>query len=148
MQSNCLALKLAITDQLPTPKPRQSLPIKHCIFPIIVDQDLNILLTQRPPSGIWGSLWSFPELSNLEAAYAWCDSHQLKVLESRVLESQRHTFSHFHLDYTPLLIHTNNPGNYVLEANTWIWYKAAEIKLLALPAPINRLMQQYVINHL
>ncbi len=147
IQADCLAHKNALTQQLPTPKPKQTLPIKECILTILMDQHQNILLIQRPPSGIWGGLWSFPEFSSLDDSLGWCVEQQLPVLESQILAPQRHTFSHFHLDYTPVIIKINNLNNNVMEANTRIWYKAAEINSLALPAPISRLVQQYIIEN-
>lgn len=146
IQADCLARIEAKTSQLPTPKPGKSLPVKQCYVLLAVDQSMDVLLTQRPPAGIWGGLWSLPEFISLNEAEAWCAQKNLQVMEQRILDPQRHTFSHFHLDYTPLLIKTNNPNNNVMEASPWIWYKAAETRKLALPAPINRLLQHYFNN--
>jgi A/G-specific adenine glycosylase len=63
-------------------------------------------------------------------------------MSQRNLPVQRHTFSHFHLDYTPLRINTDNPINFVMEANQAVWYKPEQIEALALAAPIKQLLLQ------
>ena len=39
------------------------------------------------------------------------------------LDEQRHTFSHYHLDYTAIIIKTETLKNIVLEVNQSVWYK-------------------------
>ena len=34
--------------------------------------DGAVYLERRPPSGIWGGLWSFPELGDNEDVKDWC----------------------------------------------------------------------------
>jgi len=47
------------------------------------------------------------------------------------------------LDYTPLLVDTNNPNNFVMEANQGLWYKAEQFNDLGLAAPIKLLLQHF-----
>lgn len=143
IQIDCLARIEAKTTQLPMPKPRKPLPVKQCYFLIAFQQNSEVLLMHRPASGIWGGLWSLPEFSSRADADAWCALHHLVIIEQSIASMQRHSFTHFHLDYTPLLIKVNNLNNNVMEANTGIWYKTADIKQLALPAPISRLLHYY-----
>ncbi len=65
INSACLAKIEGKISELPTPKPRKSLPVKKTIFLMAQNQQGRILLEQRPKTGIWGGLWSFPEYESL-----------------------------------------------------------------------------------
>jgi A/G-specific adenine glycosylase len=138
----CKALALGLVNVLPEPKPRKQLPEKHCYFLVLQDSDGRILLEKRPPSGIWGGLWSLPEFDDIEALQDWCQRRHGEIVIQRILESQRHTFSHYHLHYTPVRVDLINPINNVMEANTGLWYKAAVTKEPGLPTPVKRLLHQ------
>jgi A/G-specific adenine glycosylase len=142
--SNCQANQLGLVKTLPEPKPRKTLPIKQLYFLIMQDSQRLLLLEKRPPTGIWGGLWSLPEFESLDALHAWCQSRGCNIAAIQELPSQRHSFSHYHLDFTPLRVDIQNPINYVMEADRLVWYKLQAIKLLGLPAPIKRLLQQLI----
>jgi A/G-specific adenine glycosylase len=143
LESHCLALLTGTVSVLPTPKPAKTLPIKQLIF-LLLSNDFNqILLEKRPPTGIWGGLWSLPEFDSIEAAYHWCLTKNWSIGDSKTLATRRHTFSHYHLDYTPVLIQTDNPINFVMDASQTVWYNAEQINTLGLPAPIKLLLQQH-----
>lgn len=139
----CQAHRQRLTDQLPSPKPRKTLPVKRSCFLILQDQDGRILLEKRPPTGIWGGLWCLPGFEHSEQIDDWCQQLGLIINHWQELGSQRHSFSHYHLDYTTLRAKLQNRTNSVMEGNRSVWYKADEIDLLGLPAPIKRLLQQH-----
>ena len=137
----CIAKRDGKTTILPTPKPSKKTPVKTAVFLMLHDDSWQILLEKRPPLGIWGGLWSLPEFVDLSAAYAWAAEKNINFSVAEVFPTQRHTFSHYHLDYTPLLIQCENPVNRVMESDRQLWYKLKQIQTLALPAPITRLLQ-------
>ena len=143
LNSGCLARIADNVSAFPTPKPAKTLPVKQVTFLLLRDDSNRILLEKRPPTGIWGGLWSLPEFDGIEAAHAWCLAKNIHIAGQQSLTTQRHTFSHYHLDYTPLLIETNNPINFVMEANQSVWYKAEQINDLGLAAPIKLLLQSH-----
>ena len=57
----CTARKTGATQFLPAPRPRRTLPERHVMVLLIRDQHGKILLERRPPTGLWGGLWSLPE---------------------------------------------------------------------------------------
>ena len=60
----------------PGKKPKKKIPTRETYFVICVDSQGQVLLERRPPSGIWGGLWSFPEAHNLyKRADNTADSH-------------------------------------------------------------------------
>ncbi len=143
IQTDCLAKQTGTVSVLPTPKPPKTLPVKQLVLLLLSDNTGQILLEKRPPTGIWGGLWSLPEFNTIELAYDWCQANKQPITEVQTLAPQRHTFSHYHLDYTTMLIKAENPINFVMEANQTVWYKLDQLKKLGLPAPIKLLLQQY-----
>ena len=142
INSDCLARIEGKTADLPTPKPKKPIPVKHIIFLLLYNNQGHVFLEQRPSVGIWGGLWSFPEYDSLSDIQAWLLENNITAQSTQPLDEQRHTFSHYHLDYTPIIIKTENPINIVLEANQSVWYKSGQHNSLGLPAPIKRLLQQ------
>ncbi|MDO9140740.1 MAG: A/G-specific adenine glycosylase [Methylobacter sp.] len=141
LHDDCLARLGDNVAAFPTPKPAKSLPVKQLVFLLLRNDDEQILLEKRPPTGIWGGLWSLPEFDSMAAAHDWCVARQFHIAKQQRLPCQRHAFSHYHLDYTPLLIQTNNPNDFVMEANQTVWYKADQLNRLGLAAPIKQLLQ-------
>jgi len=146
LNSTCLARIGNNVAAFPTPKPAKVVPVKHLVFLLLSNNISQILMEKRPPTGIWGGLWSLPEFDSIESARNWCLEKNLRIVKQQLLASKRHTFSHYHLDYTPLLIQTDNLTNIVMEANQAVWYNAEQINDLALAAPVKVLLQQQSNN--
>ena len=94
MENQCLANELGQQTQFPHRKPKVQRPVKSIIMLVIRDEAGRILLLKRPPTGIWGGLWSFPELApsqtNIED---WCLNHlSIKVKVAQDLANVRHGF--------------------------------------------------------
>ncbi|MDD2660798.1 MAG: A/G-specific adenine glycosylase [Methylococcales bacterium] len=143
LERHCLARITQTVSELPTSKPVKTLPVKQLVFLLLSNNLGQTLLEKRPPKGIWGGLWSLPEFDSIEAAHSWCLTNNWSIDDSKTLATWRHTFSHYHLDYTPVLIQTDNIINFVMEAGQAVWYNAQEINTLGLPAPIKQLLQQH-----
>lgn len=142
INSTCLARINNKVKMLPTPKPKKSLVVKKIIFLLVQNNQQQIFLEKRPEMGVWGGLWSFPEFNLMSEIDAWLQNKNILIYSTEKLDEQRHTFSHFHLDYTPLLVKTENPINKVMEENQSIWYKTSQDDELGFPAPVNRLLQK------
>lgn len=138
------------TDQvalLPTPKPKKTLPVKSVRMLMLRNGDKQILLEKRPPTGIWGGLWSLPEMPLEEGVGDWCQQHyRLKVGVFEEQPVMRHTFSHYHLDITPCIAEVKNRAESVMEAEGRVWYKASQNDqsrpVLGLAAPVNTLLNR------
>jgi len=112
---------------------------------LVRDQDGAVLLQQRPPAGIWGGLWSFPEVESPGAGEAWCAQRLgCGVARSEAWPVLRHSFSHFHLDITPLLVELGaNRAGAVLEGQPAVWYNTrTENTPRGLAAPVQRLLDR------
>ena len=144
LQSNCLAIQQRCVHELPTPKPRKIVPVKQSIFIIVINRDKQIFLEKRAPVGIWGGLWSVPELASHTELDAWLQAKSIQVIKKQPLAIRRHTFSHYHLDYQPIVLYVDNLINNVLEAEKTLWYKHQQTKNIALPAPVKQLFDEII----
>jgi len=144
LNAECLARRENNVSAYPTPKPAKTLPVKQVTLLLLSDADRRILLEKRPPTGIWGGLWSLPEFDSITEAHEWCMARNIHIADQQILTARRHTFSHYHLDYTSLLIQADNPINFVMEANRTVWYKAEQVNKLGLAAPIKQLLNNLI----
>lgn len=141
LQNDCLAYQTGTTALYPAPKPRKILPVKSTIFILLQHLPSNtLLLQQRPPTGIWGGLWIFPECEKLADVDAWLAKHMITPLQNRTWASYRHTFTHFHLDITPIHITFNAEAKPALPNS--LWYCRTTPPACGLAAPVVKLIRQ------
>jgi len=84
-------------------------PPRSTCFLIVENNAGQVLLERRPPRGIWGGLWCFPEVPDEDGLAARLAA--LGLSDARVLQRLpviAHSFTHFHLDITPLHICSEN----------------------------------------
>lgn len=144
--THCAAYQQDSVTDYPTPKKRKTLPVKTTHMLVLQNNAGEILLQQRPPSGIWGGLWSLPEYqeSTLENLSTWCESELgTSINAPAMLTEFRHTFSHFHLDILPVVIQAKTPVNRVLEADNRVWYNTQQPETLGLPAPVVKILKSF-----
>lgn len=138
----CTAFLTQTAANFPTPKKAKALPIKQLVF-LLLHNNQQVLLEKRPPTGIWGGLWSLPEFVSEDAALDWCAANNLQIKEKHSYNKQRHTFSHYYLDYTPLFIETNSSMNSVQEVDRIIWCDRQQFNKIGLATPIKQLLQRH-----
>jgi A/G-specific adenine glycosylase len=141
LQPQCGAFTQGKTDKLPAPRPKKVIPVKQTLMLMIRNDAGEVLLYQRPPSGLWGGLWSFPQVQDLR------DSHgetglKIDADNAEALAPLRHTFSHFHLDITPVLARLKSPTECVMEGSPLLWYNLEQPQSVGLAAPVKKLLQK------
>jgi A/G-specific adenine glycosylase len=140
----CKARAAGNPEAYPGRRPKRDLPVRALNFLLIRDGS-RVLLQQRPPVGLWGALWSFPECRLDQAPEQWCREHLGLEVEHRYTgEALRHSFSHFHLDITPWEGEVKNPSPVVMEAGASVWYKLGQAPPGGLAAPIALLLSRMV----
>jgi len=126
LQSGCLAFAGNEQANFPQKKPKKVIPEKSTIMviPRIKNQYASkVLMEKRPPSGIWGGLWCFHEVTHLEAVNDLLKKLGLKAQEQQILTIFRHTFSHFHLDIQPIIVDCEYIGTQEINENSQQqWY--------------------------
>lgn len=141
LERGCEAHLLGQEIRYPLPKPRKALPQKRTLMPLLANDEGAILLYRRPSSGLWGGLWSLPELDSLEDLEHLADQHQLDIQTRHELSGLTHTFSHFQLAIEPWLVRVGQHGSPVAEAD-WLWYNLATPPRLGLAAPVKKLLKR------
>ncbi|VAW81969.1 A/G-specific adenine glycosylase, partial [hydrothermal vent metagenome] len=121
LHADCRARQQGIQRELPSSRPRKTLPVRKVHMLLLQDSQQAVWLQQRPPSGIWGGLWSFPEFEGAAVMHDWLDEKALKT-KLQVRDVVRHTFSHFHLDITPCVARLQNPVFSVMDGAGGVWY--------------------------
>jgi len=107
----------------------------------LLDQTSRVLLEQRPPSGIWGGLWSLPQ--SLDAA----TEARIRAADGALekLAPIEHGFTHFRLTLEPLLVRMHlvdgSQGLVLMAAEPGRrWVALDQLASVALPAPVRALL--------
>ncbi len=126
----------------PTPRPKKALPVRTTTFLLLKRGDGALLLERRPPSGIWGGLWGFPEATQGRGPEEICARYGLAAIgETRALPPLTHTFTHFRLDITPLALDVTERGVVCMESPDLLWYNAAAPAAIGLARPVQDLLR-------
>ncbi len=141
VRAGCRAHLLGRETNFPEPKPRKALPQKRTLMPLLANAEGAILLYRRPSSGLWGGLWSLPELDDLDALGELARQHALHLDKPRALAGLTHTFSHFQLAIEPWLVRVEQAGSAMAEGD-WLWYNLATPPRLGLAAPVKKLLKR------
>ncbi|WP_303290990.1 A/G-specific adenine glycosylase [Marinobacter sp. SS5-14b] len=145
LNTGCQAYAHSETRLYPGSKPKKTKPEKTTWMLIIEDPDGRILLERRPPSGIWGGLWSLPELDPAygpeELQYACETELGLTCSDPELIRGFRHTFSHYHLHIQPARLPITG-STAVADSGDQRWLHRDEALNLGLPAPIRTLLTE------
>jgi A/G-specific adenine glycosylase len=120
---SCVARREGRVHELPAPRARKPLPLRHATWSILKHQD-HVLLERRPSPGIWGGLWCFPEKSRRGG---------------RRLAPIEHGFTHFRLRIQPVLreVRRKTPEGAALR-----WMRIGDVASAAVPTPVRRLVSR------
>jgi A/G-specific adenine glycosylase len=105
----------------------------------------EILLEKRPPAGIWGGLWSLPELAAdvEDAGTVWQQATGIRFRRLETWPVVRHSFTHFQLEITPLLATVVHESGHVMEGADRVWYNNDQSTERGLAAPVKQLLQKF-----
>jgi len=123
----------------PGKKPKKKIPTRHQYFCLLLSKNAELLLEKRPPTGIWGGLWT-PISCDLEEnlgqylikEYSIECSHQERLTEFK------HSFSHFHLHLIP--IKTEATKMIAIAENQLRWQRPEEWLNEGIPKPVRTMI--------
>jgi A/G-specific adenine glycosylase len=139
VQNDCAAYQTGRVDQLPTPRKRKVLPERRAVF-LLAMQGRDILLEKRGPAGIWGGLWCLPQFDeDDEELVEYVQRKGWQVEEQIALPVFTHTFTHFKLHITPLLLNLVHKPLQVHQAKS-MWLNVNEALGAAIPTPVRQLL--------
>jgi len=144
LAADCQARLQGRSGEIPAPRPPRSLRREHRLW-LLPHAGDRLLLQQRPPTGLWGGLWSPIEAedwSGLERAAAKLglalpDANHADLQR---LPPLRHRFTHFELVAEPWLWHMDvvPAAGAVRADDVWAWHALTELP--PLPRPVARLL--------
>jgi A/G-specific adenine glycosylase len=149
LADDCQALTHGDQRDYPGKKPRKVLPVKSTCFLIVRSAaagsnnaaGTDIWLEKRPANGIWGGLWCFPEIDQPTIAKTRClDLCGTEPVAVEVKTTFRHTFSHYHLDITPVVAELDASPLTVMEGSRQLWYDLRHPPQIGLAAPVATLL--------
>lgn len=138
-QTVCVAYQTQRTAELPDVKPKAALPQRETVM-LILQQGGEVLLEKRPTSGIWGGLWSFPEVE--PAAILQMHLVQRFGVQARrvmPLAPLAHGFTHYRLNILPLWVETSPPRQ---TKPGQVWLSLEDARGAAIPTPVRMLLQR------
>ncbi|MGF1701541.1 A/G-specific adenine glycosylase [Photobacterium makurazakiensis] len=150
VSSLCQAKAMARQTDFPGKKPKKTMPEKQTWFAILQCHD-EVWLEKRPPAGIWGGLWCFPQHDSADLTSLM--EHRLGqqsdlITDTEQLNAFRHTFSHYHLDIVPMRLSLSQQPNIVSEANQGQWYNLNQPAEVGLATPVKQILEslRYELN--
>ncbi|ABA58725.1 A/G-specific DNA-adenine glycosylase [Nitrosococcus oceani ATCC 19707] len=143
VKKTCQAHLQENPEAYPRSRPRKRLPLRATCMLILLNDQGEVLLERRPPVGIWGGLWSFPECPPQTEAALWCqEQFGWPIGEVQHWPPLRHHFTHFTLDIQPVIARIRGEARQVMEPNSQVWYKMEPMYKRGLPAPTLRLLKR------
>jgi A/G-specific adenine glycosylase len=165
-ESECIARQTDRIDDYPGKKPKKTMPIRKTTMLLIENPRGEWLLQRRPGKGLWGGLWGFPEnnmidvdvthakkgiaeQSNLDEtstnkvtiALEQLNLNNIRIENQETLDEFRHTFTHFHLDITPVLVKLAEIPTLIGEQATR-WYSPISNDEIGLTGPVTKLLKE------
>jgi A/G-specific adenine glycosylase len=141
LRDECVARRENRIGELPAPRPKKPLPEKSTVM-LILRRGGEVLLEKRPAPGIWGGLWSFPEIADLDnAASALRTQFGAETISEGTLPDVHHGFTHYALTITPALLRVTllEPR---AQAPGRVWLTPADAINAAVPAPVREILRR------
>lgn len=142
MSRQCLALAKDTVLHYPGRKPAKIVPEREVHVLLLRTASGEILLEQRPSSGIWGGLYSLPEAENAEQAVVRAGHLITGKKQPLALPAFKHSFSHFRLNIQPLLWDGCAAKTQIGDTIGTHWAGPDARAMLGLPAPIQKLLER------
>lgn len=145
----CQALAQDRVADFPFKKPKKAKPVRQAYLLILQQADGTVWLEERPQKGIWGGLWSFPQLQSWQECEDKAQSRFSRAVSLLKWQEFRHTFSHYHLDITPVFAQypkfvAETGGDYATQdtAGRWVALQDLVAEKIGVPAPVQKLVAQ------
>ena len=139
VNADCIAHLQHRTAELPASRPKKTLPERQVQMLLLLDRG-ELMLEKRPAHGIWGGMWSLPELPVDDDPAAHCREHLgFTPQAQQALPRLSHSFTHFKLHIQPVQLQlaprrSTPPGQ--------VWLLPDDALNAALPAPVRKLVAE------
>ncbi len=140
VRSTCVAFVEGRIDELPGKRIHRETPHRQTRMLVIISNG-ELLLEKRPPTGIWGGLWSLPELPVEKDMFEVLHkSYGMKGRTVRELARVEHGFTHYSLSIFPVEISVAHVEARAMEPGL-MWINLEDAMGAAIPAPVKRILR-------
>ena len=141
LKNLCSSYRHHSQREYPQKKPKRAKPHKHTLM-LLHRHEERILLWRRPPSGIWGGLWSLPEVDHEGAVELWQQSflgleQAPKAIQENII---RHQFTHYSLDISLAIIELEFLPQHISDSDNYAWVEDSALVNHGLPTPVRKLL--------
>ena len=140
LKSMCASYRHHSQAEYPQKKPSRARPHRHTLM-LMHRHDDKVLLWRRPPSGVWGGLWSLPEVDGEHAVELWQQSFLSATRAPSLIQSNviRHQFTHYSLDISLAIIELECLPARVSDQDNYAWVEIGKLAEHGLPTPVRKL---------
>jgi A/G-specific adenine glycosylase len=141
LASDCAAARGGTQALYPTARPKRERAQRRVAVLVVRAPDGRVLLERRPARGVWGGLYSLPELPAEDSPRDWCARVLgAAVAAERALATIEHAFTHFDLDLAPRLLELAASPSAVIDRDDWHWCRPGTKLAVGVPAPVAMLL--------
>lgn len=141
LAADCAALAMGRETDFPGRREKKTKPLKTTQMILVYTED-SVFMERRPPSGIWGGLWSFPEIDPQRDASSWCEETlNASPVAIEQWSTVRHSFTHYDLDIEPTAVRLEKLSRTVADGDDHIWYELDSPRQVGIAAPVAGLIE-------
>jgi A/G-specific adenine glycosylase len=140
LKVDCIAYGRGAVARYPASRPKRALPTRRTRMLLVVNRTGDVLLERRPPAGVWGGLWCFPEADAEAPLDVVFEGEWLEPERHDAWECVTHTFTHFRLEIEPIVVRLRVENPQIMEGRQRLWYKGGDGREIGLAAPVKRLL--------
>ena len=141
LKKMCSSYRHHSQTDYPNKKPKRTRPNRRTLMLLHRHED-QVLLWRRPPNGIWGGLWSLPEVDNEAAIELWQQSFLSRVQASKTIQQNiiHHQFTHYSLDISLAIIELESLPENISDTDNYVWIGIDSLAMHGLPTPVRKLL--------
>jgi len=146
VHADCAARCANTIAEYPGRKPKKDKPLKRTTMVLAINEGA-VYLERRPPAGIWGGLWSLPELNGSKLD-EWCqDRFDSSDADPEPWQTLRHSFSHYDLDINPVVVRIVAVSRTVADDGDATWHPLDASPPGGIAAPVQKLINTLKNEH-
>ncbi|HAT7807507.1 TPA: A/G-specific adenine glycosylase [Legionella pneumophila] len=146
VKNHCLAFQNKKQHLYPTKKIKKQRPTLSQQFLVLHNEQNQVYLEKRPPTGLWGGLWCLPSIDNQACPIQHIQLiYRLQGESPKLITRFKHSFSHFHLEITALSIRIQPTNNFVSESSGQ-WFTKETLPTLGLAKPTTLILSKLMVG--
>ena len=140
LSDGCVAYETEATTRYPGRRDAKEKPLRRTNM-VLAHIDGAVYLERRPAHGIWGGLWSLPELADETDVNQWCQRElNARPAELDRWQTFRHSFTHYDLDIQPIAVRLAAQSSKVSDTEDRTWYRIGSPPPGGIAAPVTSLI--------